>query len=68
MFDQQCNYKAVRDCISGERPADEVSLSSIAVLSERLERLKKCSSLFSGVSFSDQAQELAACDTITALC
>ncbi len=68
MFDQQCDFQAVTDCISGVRPADEESLSSIAILSERLERLKRNSSIFSGISFSDEAEDFAACEAMTMLC
>jgi hypothetical protein len=68
MFDQQCDFGAVRDCISGVRTADEESLSSIAILSERLERLKKSSNLFAGISFSQEAEDFVACEAMTALC
>ena len=68
MFDQQCDFQAVTDCISGIRPTDEESLSSIAILADRLERLKRSSNIFSGISFSDEAEEFAACQAMTMLC
>ena len=68
MFASQCDYlKTVKESISGARPIDEDTLSSVAVLAERLERLKKASSLFADVAFSDDVQELADCEMISAI-
>ncbi len=68
MFTSQCDYlKTVNESISGARPIDEDTLSSVAVLAERLERLKKASSLFEDVAFSDDVQELADCELISAI-
>jgi hypothetical protein len=49
----------VRDHLDGHYPADEQTLSAVAVLAERLDRLKKQSSLFAAVSFSPNLQRLA---------
>ena len=68
MFTSQCDcLKTVNESISGARPIDEDTLSSVAVLADRLEILKKTSSLFSGVSFSDDVQELSDCEMISAI-
>ena len=68
MFTSQCDYlKTVNESINGARPIDEDTLSSVAVLSDRLEILQKSSSLFAGVSFSDDVQELADCEMISAI-
>ncbi|RKY07769.1 MAG: hypothetical protein DRP66_05970 [Planctomycetota bacterium] len=68
MFTSQCDYlKTVKESINGARPIDEDTLSSVAVLAERLERLKKTSSLFADVAFSDDVQELADCELISAI-
>ncbi len=68
MFTSQCDYlKTVKESISGVRPIDEDTLSSVAVLAERLEILKKTSSLFADVVFSDDVQELADCEMISAI-
>jgi hypothetical protein len=68
MFTSQCDYlKTVKESIGGARPIDEDTLSSVAVLAERLEILKKTSSLFADVAFSDDVQELADCEMISAI-
>ena len=68
MNDQGLEIMEVSDCISGRRPVDESVLSSVAILSDRLERLKSSSSIFAGVSFSDDVEALAQCSLPTALC
>lgn len=50
--------QVVSRSLSGERTVDEQTLASLAVLSERLERVKKISPAFSGVSFSRHVKEL----------
>ena len=68
MFTSQYDYlKTVKESINGARPIDEDTLSSVAVLADRLEILQKSSSLFAGVSFSDDVQELADCEMISAI-
>ncbi|MFC1676549.1 hypothetical protein ACFL3G_05750 [Planctomycetota bacterium] len=51
--------QVVENCINGARPIDEQSLSSMMVLGERLERLKKLDSRFNIVEFSPVARRLA---------
>jgi len=68
MFASQHDHlKTVKESISGQRPIDEDTLSSVAVLAERLDRLKETSSLFADVAFSDDVQELADCEMISAI-
>ncbi len=44
--------------LSGERPVDEQTHASVAVLNERLEHLKKHSGLFAGIEFSPDVEAL----------
>ncbi len=68
MFASQHDHlKTVKESISGTRPIDEDTLSSVAALAERLEKLKETSSLFADVAFSDDVQELADCEMISAI-
>ncbi len=68
MFASQHDHlRTVKESISGARPIDEDTLSSVAVLAERLDRLKETSSLFADVAFSDDVQELADCEMISAI-
>ncbi len=68
MFTSQCDYlKTVKESIGGARPIDEDTLSSVAVLAERLEMLKRTNSLFQDVVFSDDVQELVDCEMISAI-
>jgi len=48
----------VQDHLDGRCSADEQTLSAVAVLAERLERLKKQSSLFAKITFSPNLQRL----------
>jgi hypothetical protein len=48
----------VRDSITGKRAIDEQTFASLAVLDERLERLKKLDKVFSAVSFSSAVEKL----------
>jgi len=58
--------RIVADSIAGERDVDEKTFASLAVLSERLERLKKHDEAFSGVEFSSTVKKLQSRkDTIT---
>ena len=68
MNDQGLELMEVSDCISGRKPLDEGVLASVAILSDRLERLKSSSSLFAGISLSDDVEALAQCHLPTALC
>jgi len=48
----------VQKSLSGERAVDEQTFASLAVLGERLERLKKLEGVFEDVTFSDDALKL----------
>lgn len=52
------HYRIVADSIAGERQADEQTFASLAVLSERLERLKEQYDVFSGIEFSSAVKNL----------
>ena len=45
--------------LSGEREVDEETFASLAILTERLERVKKLGKQFSGVTFSSAVEKLA---------
>jgi len=51
--------RIVGESLAGERPIDERTHASVAVLAERLERLQRSSSLFAGVTFSPDVQCLS---------
>ena len=46
------HYEVVAGSLAGNREADEQTFASLAVLGERLERLKGIDDAFSGVKFS----------------
>ena len=48
----------VKESISGARAVDEQTLSSVAVLTDRLERVKELGAVFSDVGFSSAIKEL----------
>lgn len=50
--------EVVRESIAGKRTIDEQTLASLAILSERLERLKKLDKVFSAVEFSPAVKKL----------
>ena len=59
MIEADSNYcQIVRDSISGERAVDEQTFASLAILSERLERLKKLGKAFSSIAFSPAVKKL----------
>lgn len=67
MFGEKYDYvKTVQDSISGVRPVDEETYSSVTVLAERLENLKRASSLFAGVTFSNDVAKLSGCKMMSA--
>jgi len=50
--------RIVAESLAGEREADEQTFASLAVLSERLERLKAADKAFSSVAFSSAVKKL----------
>lgn len=51
--------KVVTDSLDGLRSVDEETFASVAVLEERLEKLKKTYPIFSDIKFSSQVAALA---------
>ena len=52
------HFNVVNDSLNGRQPVDEHTYNSLAVLAERLERLKKSNELFNFVRFSDDVEKL----------
>ncbi len=52
------HYRVVAESLAGEKEVDEQTFSSLAVLSEKLERLKQLDDVFSGVAFSSAVEKL----------
>ena len=50
--------RIVAESLAGERGVDDQTLASLAILDERLERLKKLDEAFSGVAFSPEVEQL----------
>ena len=50
--------RIVAESLAGERGLDEQTLASLAILDDRLERLKKLDEAFSGVAFSRAVEQL----------
>ena len=65
--DERDDFTIIRESLSGEKPVDETTFSSIAVLAERMERLKRSSEVFEDISFSPEVEELALCEMISAI-
>ena len=52
------HYRIVAESLAGKKEVNEQTFASMAVLEERLERLKKLDDVFSGVVFSPDAEKL----------
>ena len=52
------HWQIVRNSLSGERAVDEQTYASLAILAERLERLKDLDSIFSKVTLSSAVKKL----------
>ena len=60
MIEGDSNHcQIVRDGIVGKRAVDEQTLASLAILTERLERLKNLDKTFGDVEFSAAVKKLA---------
>ena len=55
--DSNC-CQIVRDSLVGKRAVDEQTFASLAILTERLERLKKLGKNFSSIAFSSAVKKL----------
>ena len=53
------HFQILRDSIVGKRAVDEQTFASLAILTERLERLKKLDKVFDRVAFSPGVKKLA---------
>jgi len=53
-----CYCQVVARTLAGERPVDEHTHASVAILGERLEHLKEHGGLFAGIEFSPHVQRL----------
>ena len=56
LFPDHC--EVVKESLSGKRNVDEQTLTSVAVLNERLERVKKMGQRFSRIEFSPAVRQL----------
>jgi len=52
------HYQIVRESIGGDRTIDEQTFASLAILSERLENVKRLDHAFYDVSFSPVVKKL----------
>ncbi len=50
--------RIVAESLAGERGVDEKTFAALAILDERLQRLKKLNEMFSGVAFSQAVEQL----------
>ena len=59
MIEMDSNYcRIVEESLTGERAVDEQTFASLAILTERLERLKKLGNNFSNITFSSAVKKL----------
>jgi hypothetical protein len=52
------NLRIVSETLAGERPVDEQTHAAVAILAERLERLRLRSNLFAEIGFSPHVKNL----------
>ena len=52
------HVKITQEALSGKRPSDEQLLESVAILSERLERIRSFGGKFAQIGFSSAALKL----------
>lgn len=52
------HHHIVSSCLQGERPVDEQTLASLAILSDRLNRVRQTHGAFSGIEFSTGVKDL----------
>jgi hypothetical protein len=58
MTGMDSHLRIVGESLAGERPVDEQTCASVAILAERLERLKQSSGLFADITFSPHVKKL----------
>lgn len=60
MIGMESNYfEVLKGSLTGEREIDQQTHVSIAVLADRLERVKKLGKAFSGICFSENVEQLS---------
>ena len=59
--------RIVAESLAGDRGVDEQTLASLAILDERLERLKKLDDAFSDVAFSRAVEQLRSQSSVIAV-
>ena len=65
----EANYfQIIKDSLSSHRETDEETFSSLAILDERLDRLKKTDSIFKDVTFSPAVENLRKKKKTMAVC
>jgi len=52
------NLRIINEALAGERPMDEQTHAAMAILAERLQRLKQSSSLCADIVFSPHVKKL----------
>ena len=57
------HYQILRDCLNDERDVDQSTFSSLAILTERLEQLKRLDRIFGSVEFAPAVKKLLRCKT-----
>jgi len=62
------NFQILSQNLNGSREIDEQTFSSVAVLAERMDRLKRSNPLFEQISFSPEIDELACSDALSEIC
>jgi len=60
--------RIVEKSLNGEREVDEQTFASLAILTERLERLKKLNKIFGIVTFSPAVRKLKTRKDAVAVC
>lgn len=53
------HFDIVNKTLAGAREVDEQTQASLAILAERLERIKRFGGMFKGISFSQDVERLA---------
>ena len=69
MTSMESDYcKVVAESLNGERAVDELTFSSLSILTERLNRLKEIDPVFSKITLSSGAKKLARHKNAVAVC
>ena len=62
------HFEVLSDNLNGSREIDEQTFSCVAVLAERMDRLKRSNPLFEQISFSPEVEELACSEALSEIC